>query len=137
MRAVEVVGEEGVEEGVSGLIRLWKSVEKSSGGWRLEVGGQRLEVRGRKAGTRAKRQKCDATEVGKEKSTNEGRRALFRERGLRKHIRELGGGAHCGQNARVIRRRVRILEARVSVCDRGRGSGDAQDARGGCTPGHK
>ena len=36
MRAAEVVGAEGVEEGVSGLIRLWKCVEKSSGGWRLE-----------------------------------------------------------------------------------------------------
>lgn len=34
MRAVEVVGAEGVEEGVSGLIGLWKCVEKEY--WRLE-----------------------------------------------------------------------------------------------------
>jgi hypothetical protein len=35
MRAEEVVGAEGVGEGVSGLIRLWKCVEK--GFWRSEV----------------------------------------------------------------------------------------------------
>lgn len=37
MRAEEVVGAEGVGEGVSGLIRLWKCVENGSRGWRLEV----------------------------------------------------------------------------------------------------
>jgi hypothetical protein len=36
MRAVEVVPAEGVEEGVSGWIQLWKCVEKSSGGCRLK-----------------------------------------------------------------------------------------------------
>jgi hypothetical protein len=39
MSVAEVVGMEGVGGEVSGLIRLWKSVEKWFRGWRLEVGG--------------------------------------------------------------------------------------------------
>jgi hypothetical protein len=36
MRVAEVAGLEGVGGEVSGLIRLWKSVEKCSGCWKLE-----------------------------------------------------------------------------------------------------
>ena len=37
MRVAEVAGLEGVGGEVSGLIRLWKPVEKGSGGWNLSL----------------------------------------------------------------------------------------------------
>ena len=37
MRDAEVAGLEGVGGMFNGLIRLWKSVEKCSGGWKLRL----------------------------------------------------------------------------------------------------
>lgn len=39
MGVAEVAGVEGVGEEVSGLIRVWKCVEKCSRSWRLESSG--------------------------------------------------------------------------------------------------
>jgi hypothetical protein len=37
MAGAEVTGMEGVGGEVRGLLRVWKCVEKCSGGWRLEI----------------------------------------------------------------------------------------------------